>query len=236
MADSKEGRRLHALAEETREKGLFLEALEYTDKATLAYQKDHDLLGLAEVQSSRQSTFKHLYRQTKDKVFLLLEKYSAQAAVEIAEESGIKEALGIPYHNLGKYYSEAGEYEKAVEAFRKAVENLTKFPSEKHSRPSVIADIKGHLHAAEYHTGDKSALGRAQEALEELEQSEEKSTYNKNVWLSGARLRIAKMLAGDNPDLARKHAKVAREIIESDERLILRKHQLEELDQLLKQG
>ena len=81
MKDSIEGRRLHALAEEARENGDFLKALEYTDQAALAYQKDNDLLGLSEVQSSRQSTFKHLYRQTEDAVFLVLEKHSAVAAV-----------------------------------------------------------------------------------------------------------------------------------------------------------
>ncbi len=233
MKDSDEGRRLHALAEEARESGDFLKALEYTDQATLAYQKDDDLLGLSEAQSSRQSTFKHLYRQTEDDVYLLLEKHASLAAVEIAEQSGIKEALGIPFHNLGKYYFETKEYEKAADTFKKAVDNLTVSPSERHSRPSVIADIQGHQFAAEYHTGDKSALERAEKALEELENAEEKSRYAKNAWLSGAHLRIAEMTIQDNPELAREHAKTAREIIENDERQILRKHQLEKLEQQL---
>src|SRR5262245_38772504 len=115
MNQSTEGRRLHALAEEARESGKFLEALEYTDKASLAYQKDGDMLGLAEVQSSRQSTFKHLYRSTGDIVFLILEKHAAESAVEIAEKSTIPEAVGIPYHNLGKYYSEVKDYKHAAE-------------------------------------------------------------------------------------------------------------------------
>src|SRR3989344_6279272 len=123
MNDSKVGRRLHGLAEDARESGRLLEALEFTDQATLAYQKDNDLLGLAEVQSSRQSTFKHLYRATNDKIFLILEKHAAESAVDVAEKSGIKEALGIPYHNLGKYYFEEQDYEKAAEAFNKAIEN-----------------------------------------------------------------------------------------------------------------
>lgn len=234
MKDSIEGRRLHALAEEARENGDFLKALEYTDQAALAYQKDNDLLGLSEVQSSRQSTFKHLYRQTEDAVFLVLEKHSAVAAVEIAEHSGIKEALGIPYHNLGKYYFEIKEYKKAAECFKNAVENLETYSSNRHSRSSVIADIKGHQYAAEYHTGDKTALDRALDALEELENAKEDSTYAKNAWLSGAHIRIAEMLAQDNPTLARKHAEKAEEIIEQDKRQILRKKQLEKLNRSLR--
>ncbi len=229
MTDSQEGRRIHALAEEARESGDFARALEYTDQATIIYQCDNDLLGLSEVQSSRQSTFKHLYRQTGDAVYLTLEKYAALSAVEIAEQSGIKEALGIPYHNVGKYYFEAEEFKEAVGWFKKAVENLTTYPSARHARPSVIEDIKGHQYAAEYHAGDKTALDRALGALDDLQKADEASTYNKNVWLSGAHLRIAEMLIADNPSLAREHLKNAEDIILRDERLVLRKEQLEKL-------
>lgn len=224
---------MHTKAEEARESGDFLKALEFTDQAILAYEKDNDLLGLSEVLSSRQSTFKHLYRKTGNKAFLTLERFAAAASVEIAKESGVKEAIGIPYHNLGKYYFEAKEYKKAAGFFKKAVENLTSHPSTRHSRPSVLADIKGHLLAAQYHADDKTALARAIKTLEELKNSQEKSTYNKNVWLSGGHLRIAEMLAQDDKNLAIKHAKKAEQIIESDKRLILRKKQLEDLRKIL---
>src|ERR1044071_747579 len=102
-----EGRKIHAQVEIARESGDFLKALEYSDQAMLQYQQDKDLLGLAEVLASRQSTFKQLYRQSGDAVFLTLEKFSALAAVAVAEQSGIPEALGIPYHNLGKFYQES---------------------------------------------------------------------------------------------------------------------------------
>lgn len=236
MTDSQEGRRLHALAEEARERGDFLAALEHTDQASLAYQKDGDMLGLAEVQSSRQSTFKHLFRSTGDQTFLLLEKHAALSAVEIAEKSGAPAALGIPYHNLGKYYFEAGEYQLAAEFFKKAVDNLIAYPGNRHSRPAVIADIRGHQFAAEYRAGDRSALARALEALADLESSAstaEDSAYNRNAWLSGARLRIAEMTARDNPELARRHLAEARKIIESDPQQVLRKQQLQKLESIL---
>ncbi len=226
---SKEGRRLHSLAEKSREAGKFLEALEYTDQASLAYQKDGDLLGLAEVQSSRQSTFKHLFRSTGDDVFLILEKHSAQAAVDIAEESGIVEALAIPFHNLGKYYSEVKDYAQAAWYFKKAVENLKAHPQNPHSRPAVITDIAGHLYWAQYHLGDKTALQKALAALEKLKFLDEES-YNKAVWITGAQLRIAEMTNEDDPQLAREHLEAAREIINDDDRLILRAEQLKALE------
>src|SRR3989344_7393161 len=100
MADSNTGRRLHLQAELAREAGRLLEALEYTDKATIAYENDGDIFGLAEIQSSRQRTFKHLYRSTGDRLFSILEKHAAEAAVELAQKCVKLQALAIPYHNF----------------------------------------------------------------------------------------------------------------------------------------
>lgn len=228
---SKKGREIHQRAEEARENGRFLDALKFVDEATIVYLEDGDLLGLAEVQSSKQSTFKQLYRQTGDKNYLILEKYSAGTAVEIAEESGIKEALAIPYHNLGKYYEEAGEHRKAAEFFKKAVYSMKESPSKNHNRPAVIADIKGHQFAAEYLAGDRSALKRTEQALKELIESNEKqiSKYNYDVWISGAHLRIAEMLREDIPKKAKDHLRKAKEVIDDNPDLKLRKIQWEKL-------
>ena len=228
---SKIGRKLHGKAEGAREEGRFLDALEFTDKATIAYQKNRDLLGLAEVQASRQSTFKQLYRQTGDKNYLILEKNAAKAAVEIAEESGVKEALAIPYHNLGKYYEESGNHKKAAKFFRKALENMKNNPPKIHNRLGVIADIKGHLYASEYMAGDKSALEGAEQSLNELENSGEDkiSQYNFDVWLSGAYIRIAQMLRKNNHQKAKEHLYKAKDIIDINPNLKLRKEQWEKL-------
>lgn len=226
--DSEKGRALHQLAETAKENGSFIEALYYTDQASIAYQLDKDLVGLAEVQSSRQSTFEHLFRTTGDVVYLVLEKHAAQSAVEIAEMSGVNEGLAIPYHNLGKYFFVIKDYKKASEWFSKAVENLEKYPQKRHGRPAVIADIKGHLYVSQYFAGDKTALKKVLEVLEDLKKADEDS-YNKNVWISGAHLRIAEMLIKDDPKLAKNHLAEAEKVIGSDKRLALREGQLKKL-------
>jgi len=235
MTDSKKGRSLHVKAEIARENGNFEKALKFTDEATLAYTKDKDYLGLAEIQSSRQSTFKHLFRQTKDKAFLILEKYAARSAVEIAQKSNNPQSLAIPYHNLAKYYYEARDYKNAALYFQKAVENLTKNPPKMHNRPAILADVKSHLYAAQFFAGDKSALRHAGDALKELKKAKE-NPYSKNVWLTGAHMRIAQMAAKENPDWTIFHLKEAEKIINSDKRLILRKKQLQELKANLKKA
>ncbi|OGE25802.1 hypothetical protein A3H85_02120 [Candidatus Daviesbacteria bacterium RIFCSPLOWO2_02_FULL_40_8] len=230
MVTSKKGRELHSKAEVAKESGQFQQALEYCDQATIAYSEDGDLLGLAEIQSSRFATFKHLYQATKKPEFLVLAKHAVLSSVEVAKMSGVSESLAIPYHNLGKYYSEAGEYKEAAKAFKMAVEYIKSSPPERHNRPAVIADFVGHQFAAEYLTGDKSAIGQAEEALRDLEESVELSRYNKDVWLSGAHLRLAKMLKSDNPEKAKLHLMEAKKIIDSNSDLVLRKQQLLEIE------
>lgn len=48
-----EGRRIHGQAAHAREEGKHLDALKLHDEAMLAYQKDGDQLGLAEVLADR---------------------------------------------------------------------------------------------------------------------------------------------------------------------------------------
>lgn len=69
--------------------------------------------------------------------------------------------------------------------------------------------------------------------MKNLEAAEEDS-YNKNVWVSGAHMRIAEMYmaAGDRADnikLVGEHIRHAEEIISGDDRLVLRKEQLDKL-------
>lgn len=66
---------------------------------------------------------------------------------------------------------------------------------------AVITDMKVHLAVAEYRTGDKSALERAQNSLQELEQTQEEDKFSKDVWVSGGYMKLADILRTD--DLAK---------------------------------
>lgn len=222
------GRQLHGQAEQAREEGNFLKALQLTDEAMVAYQEAGDELGFAEIQASRFLTLRHLFEKTDSKHYLVLARHAAMASVEIAETSGNKEALAIPLFNLAKAQESLGQLDEAIESYRKAVDNIVNNPPATHNRPSVIADFKVHLTTAEYKNGDKTALERAISALSDLEKADEES-YNKNVWLSGGHMRIAEILREDNPEEAKKHLQKAKEIIDADPRLELRKNQWEKL-------
>lgn len=240
------GRKIHGQAAQARERGDFVKALELTDQAMAAYQQSGDSLGFAEIQSSRFLTLRHLYENTGYRNYLILAKYAAMVSTEIAETVENKEALAIPYFNLAKAQETLGEYQEAVESYKKAVENQTNNPSPSHNRAAVLADMKVHLESCAYKAGDKSALERVEVALKELEavpmisdedftakgkklDYNEEVSYNKNVWLSGAHMRIAEMLKEDDFEKAKECLQKAKEIIDSDPRLELRKKQWEKL-------
>ena len=226
--ESKRGRKIHGLAEEAREKEQdFLKALKLLDEATIAYQEDNDYLGMSEAQNSRFIVLKHLFEKTADKSYLILARLAAQAGVEIAEENNLKEALPLAYFNLGKAYEEEEKYKDAVIFFQKAYESKDNLP-ERHDRPAVRADIKAHLAFAQYMSGDKSAISKLDQAIIDLENSDE-YPYTKDVWLSGAHMRAAKALKDDDRKKAEEHLAKAKEIITSNPELKLRMGQWESL-------
>lgn len=223
-----EGRKIHGQAAQARETGKHLEALKLYDEAILAYQKDGDILGLAEVFADRSIIYRHLFDNTNDKNFLIIGKYEMLASVEMAEKSGSKEALALPYFNLAKVQESLDELPEALENYQKAVENMVANPPEEHNRPAVVADMIIHQSTAEYKNGDKGALKRALAALLDLEGADEPK-YNKDVWLSGAHMRIAQVLKNDDLAKAEEHLQKAKEIIETNLDLKLRQTQLEKL-------
>lgn len=235
-------RDIHSKATIACESGNSLEALQLCDQATVLYEEEKDLLGMAEIQSQKFIILKHLFQKTQSRAYLILALKSAEAGVEIAILSQQEDALALPYQNLGEAYALLEQWEKAVEAYKKGVEAFEKSPPSMHNRPAVLLNLKDHLYTAEYKTGDKSALKRAEHLIPELEATDEDSynikdveagRYNKNVWLSGAHGRIAEMIYKENREKALEHLRKAKEIIDSDERLILRKGQWEKLNDVI---
>ncbi len=226
LSNSSKGRQIHGQAAHLRESGDSIEALSLYPKALESYAKENDNLGFAEALSDEFISLRHLYDSTENRNWLILAKNTAVASYEIAKESGDASALVIPLFNLAKAQETFEEYKEAIDSYKKALENMEENPPKLHNRTGVLADIKGHLAICEYKLGDKSALARAEQALRDLEASDE-AKYNKDVWTSGAYMRLAYVLMKDDPKKAREYLNKAKEIIDANPELTLRKSQLE---------
>jgi len=221
------GREVHHLVESARESGKAQSALELAMHTLLIYAKEGDHLGYAEVLDSVFLTLKNLHRKKAFKPHWILAGAMVRASVEIAEQSGIKEALALPQFNLAQYLEESGKLVEAKEMYEKAISSMEQFPSAEHSRPAVLAQMKLHLALCELILGDREALGRSKKLLAELAaDTGVDSDYNCKVWISGGYLRLALYFKDQNIELAREYLQQAQEIIEGDKRLVLRREHL----------
>ncbi len=232
-----QGRQLHGEAAKARESGNFVEALKLLDQALIAYQEAGDKLGFSEAISDRSITLRHLSQQTNDNDYLKLAESEMKAAIEIAQGSGNSEALSIPLFNLAQTQEDLGKYDEAIKNYQESISKTSAGTpgaeissySPAQNRPAYLANMKTHLAHAEYKNGNKKALEEMEQAIKDLENSEEPDFYSKNVWLSGSYMRTTDMLKDDDPQKAKEYLQKAKEIIDSDERLTLRKKQWEKL-------
>ncbi len=231
--ETPKARQIHGQAEQARENGDFQKALQLSDQAMIAYQKEGDSQGFAEVLSSRFLTLRHLYEETNDQNYIILAKHTVIASVEIGRKSGNPKSLALPLFNLAKSQEILEENEEACKSYQEALDNMTNNPPDQHNRPAVLADIKIHLYISQAKNGDQSSLEKAIDALKELESSDEEK-YNKDVWLSGAHMKLAEILSVTNPKAAKEHLQKAKVIIDNNPDLKLRAKQLEKLTEKLK--
>lgn len=221
------GEKYLALTNEVREKGDALRALLLADEAVYYLLQEGNLVRAAEAFAAKLLAYRHLYQKTNDRSYLLAGKHAVMTGVEIAELSGDKTALAIPYFNLAKVQEELGDVATCVDSYKKAAMYITNNPPPSHNRPGVVADFKIHLAIAEYSAGDKSALGRAEKAIEELKNSGERnvSKYNEDVWVSGGYMRMAEVVRVDDPKKAEECLTKAKEVIDSNPELTIRMDQ-----------
>ncbi len=219
-------------ANQAREDGNFVEALELLVQAIVGFQQEGNPGGIAEALASQFLTYRHLFYQTNDQNYLIIAVHSALAGVDIVSKGDQPDRAAIPLFNAGKAYEELGQFTNAINAYKAAIKAMEQNPPQQHNRPAVIADMKAHLAAVELEAGDTSARNRLEQAITELEQADEKQ-YEKDVWLSGAHLRYASILPKDNPHVE-EHLQKAKEIIDANPDLKLRKQQWEKLAKKLK--
>lgn len=224
------GRELHGKAEVAREQGDFSGALTMAHQALVAYQQERDTFGFCDALSSCVITFKHLHAKTQDDSYLILAKHIAQAAVEIAQKNPDSSVSMMPLMSLGRVQDALGLYAEAAHSYEEAVKIMQENPPHEHNRPAVLADMKIHMEVAKLHAGDSAAYDRTLTALGELESTDE-DAYNKDVWRSGAHMKLAEALVGQNPEKAREHLTKAKEIIDANHHLTIRKEQWDKLAQ-----
>ena len=213
----------HHQAEDAREYQDYQVSLELAVDSELSYDEAGDLIGFSEVQATKALTYRQLFKVSKAGHFLVLAKHAALAAVEVAQNSGIKEALAIPVFNLAKIFEEVGDLTQAIKLYEEALEHIENNPPVHQDRPAVKLDFEMHLLIAKLRNGDKSLEDEIVELLHKIENDEDESDYNKKVWVSGGFLKLAEILKEF------KYLNEARKIIESDDRLELRNIEWQEL-------
>ncbi|MBI3954768.1 hypothetical protein HY333_01855 [Candidatus Collierbacteria bacterium] len=232
MENSK-GREIHQLALAKQEAGEFLEALKLEMEAMVAYQEAGDLDGFAEIFAMLRLTINHLREKTGFGPYLILAKHFAMASVEMAKTHGQPGEDAIPLFNLAKTQLDLGETTEAVASFKAAVTALEAQPGNRHYRQSVLADMRNYLAVAEYKAGDQTALTRAEGAIAELEGTTDASNYEKGVWMSGGYMRMAEAIGPSDMSRARELMARAKQIIDADPNLKLRRDQWRELAERL---
>jgi tetratricopeptide (TPR) repeat protein len=170
----------------------------------------------------------NLYEKTGYEGYLILAKFSAMSSVEIAQKSQNPKALAMPLYNLAKAQEDLKEYPEAIATYNKTIDAFMSNPPDQHNRPGVIADIKIHLHVCRYKNGEKEALSDILAAISELEATDEPK-FNKDVWVSGGYMRLAELLKDKDSTKAQEYLQKAKEIIDANPELVLRKGQWEKL-------
>src|SRR3989338_1240500 len=214
----------HRQAEVLRESDRHLEALKELDQAVVLYQEDKDYQGICEALQSRVLTFKHLYFLSKDTAFAIIAQKEAEASLEVAQQHSVGNKLGSCYFRLGEIAMIFDNFPQAIDWYQKALEDYQGSLSEK-------GDYRYHLGEALYKNGQKEEGKKTILAgLDEIQRgAPEVDPFLVHVWESGLHMKLADLLRDDEPEEARKHLDEARKIADSDQRLIIRRRQIEEV-------
>ncbi len=220
---------LYIEAEAAREKDNHTEALGLIEQAIVAYQKEENYEGICQSLICRALTYHHLFLLTADKVFAILAKNDAETSIEIAQEYKITNRLAPSYLMLGKIYIDVKDYQKAVDNYQKALKNYSGTNAEK-------GDYKYHLGEAMHKNGNKDeGLTMILEGLNDIQKNtSEVDPFLAHVWESGCLIRLVELLKDSDPEKARSYLKKVRDIVEADEKLVIRKRQYEELSKEFK--
>jgi tetratricopeptide (TPR) repeat protein len=209
---------LHHHAEELREKEKFVDALKIYKKIIAGFQKEKDFYSMADALCGQSLTYKHLFLINKKQKHLDLALGSAKYALQIAKKHKVLTILHRCYFRLGEVDMLATNYANAVVNFQKSHDLLPNTSVEKSRALS-------HLAEAQYFNGNtKKVKSNLQKSLKILNKYKvQVDDYTKNVWETGILIKLY-LLTKD-----KKYYSLAKKIIDSDPRLVIRKRQLAEI-------
>lgn len=213
---------LQEQADVLREEGQSLKAIDIYNQAIAHYQIDKDYANMMGALTGRLLSWKHLFYKTEDKVYAFFVKKEAEAMLEILNEHKLIERLYLIHFLNGTSAILLKNYPTAEKEFSQAIKLYPRDHAEK-------GDWTAHLGEAIYRNGRKEE-GKKMilQGIQKIQENSSKiDSFLFHVWVSGAYLRLAKLLKPDNIEESQFFLYQAKKIIDSDERLVIRKQQLE---------
>ena len=224
-----DARSLHDAAIIAQEAGDFTRALGLEFQAMIAYQQSGDKKGFAEIQAMMFLTYRHLYERNGDESYLMLAKHAAMVGVELAEKSSDTTALAVPLLNLARAQEMLGEYLEASGSFDAALEEIETHPPTTHNKEAVKLDFAIHALTAKMRLGDLTLEQVVLDCINELKKAKGATDYERGVWLSGGYMRLATVFKDRDEAKVHEYLSYAKEVIDADTNLELRRVQWEKL-------
>lgn len=221
--------KLHNDAEIAREQEEYDDALNKVKQAILEYKKTKNYMGLVAGIQTRCLVYKHLFLLSKKGIYLKLAKADIKEGLSIVKKYKLPNMLSSCYFRLGELAMLVNDYTDAIKNYQKAINNYIGTECEK-------GDYQYHLGEALYKNGEReSGKNELFKGLRKIQENKsEVNCFLSNVWESGCYLKLANLLKDNEPDESEKYLKSAKKIIDSDQRLVIRKRQLKELEKKLK--
>ena len=179
------------------------------------------------------NAWQHLYKTAGNPEYAIRALSVAKLMEQLQAQYRIHDEWAVVYYRLGTAYFLNQQYSRAIESLRQALDWFDKsghWPAEKE-------DWRVHYGESFVLMGEKRiGLDIMFQALDELnrwsteETVDERTSFLLNVWITGAHHRLSCLLQHDDPKKAKWHLEKARAIIDSDNRLVVRKREQEELE------
>lgn len=217
-------RKLHQQAEKLREEDRHQDALLLYDQVIDRYNNQQNYRGFVEAWMGKCLTYKHLYLLTHDPSYITLATDAAQKALAAAKKHALTELLPFCLFRFGEIAMLSGDYPLAIDFYTQTLASYSHDDAQR-------GDFQYHLGESQYRNGETmTGFNTIMQGIRMIEKHEKTTdSFFWHVWLSGGYLRLAELLWKDDPKQAHEYLAQAADIIEHDDRLVIRKRQLEEL-------